>query len=250
MFDNLRVTHYEPHAAMAPHEHAHASLNIVVAGDFEERIGRSERRYKRGHIALCPAGVTHSQTFGKSGARQIIFRPQDSWLAYLADSHMKLDDAPYTHAPAFRHLGDRLLDEIVHKDDFSALACEGILLEIVAALGRDGSAVRANPPAWLRATRDFLHANAPAQLSMSRIAGAAGRHEIHVAREFRRFYGTSVGAYARRLRTELAAQKLATTQATITEIALECGFASHAHLCREFKSHFGVTPSQYRAGNA
>jgi AraC-like DNA-binding protein len=35
-------------------------------------------------------------------------------------------------------------------------------------------------------------------------------------------------------------------QISISEIAHSCGFASHSHLCREFKAHFGVTPSQFR----
>jgi AraC family transcriptional regulator len=249
--NGLHVMNYEPHTAMAPHEHDHGSMNIVVGGDFLERIGRSERSYARGQIAFCPAGVIHSQKFGRTGARQIIFRLQDSWLAYLEDCNINLDDAPYTGAPSFHHLGDRLLDEIAHKDDFSALACEGILLEIIAALGRNGSTscVPGNPPAWLRAARDFLHANACAPLNMARIAQAADRHEIHVAREFRRFYGTSVGAYQRRLRVEKAAQMLAAAKPSISEIALDCGFASHSHLCREFKAQFGLTPSRYRAAN-
>jgi AraC-like DNA-binding protein len=38
-------------------------------------------------------------------------------------------------------------------------------------------------------------------------------------------------------------------QISIGEIAQSCGFASHSHLCREFKAHFGVTPSAYRSGN-
>jgi AraC family transcriptional regulator len=249
MFAALNVMQYQPHGAMAPHEHDHASLNIVVAGGFQERIGKDDRVYARGQIAFCPAGVTHSQKFGKGGARQIIFRPQDSWLAYLSDCNINLADAPYTGSPSFRHLGDRLLDELARQDDFSPFACEGILLEIIAALGRHGATANsaATPPSWLRAAREFLHENAGAPFNMARIAQAAGRHEIHVAREFRRFYGTSVGAYLRGLRTDKAAQLLAATQDPITDIALACGFASHSHLCREFKARFGVMPSRYRA---
>jgi AraC family transcriptional regulator len=81
---------------------------------------------------------------------------------------------------------------------------------------------------------------------MAQIARAAGRHEIHVAREFRRFFGCSAGTYMRRLRTEEAERMLLKRSVSISEIALTCGFASHSHLCREFKAHFGVTPSEYR----
>jgi AraC family transcriptional regulator len=247
----LRITRYEPHTAMAPHHHDEASMNIVVNGDFVERIGRSERNYARGHAAFFPAGTTHSQRFGATGARQIIFRPCDSWLDYLSDCKAPLQDAPHTSSTIFRNLGDRLLEEIRHDDGFSNFACEGILLEIVAAFGRNRAAAAADsrPPVWLCRARDFIHENVLASLTMAQIAHAAGRHEIHLAREFRRYFGVSVGAYLRALKTERAAGMLLRPQINISEIAQSCGFASHSHLCREFKAHFGVTPTQYRSRN-
>jgi AraC-like DNA-binding protein len=33
---------------------------------------------------------------------------------------------------------------------------------------------------------------------------------------------------------------------TLLEIALECGFASHAHLSYAFRERFGLVPSQFR----
>ena len=68
-----------------------------------------------------------------------------------------------------------------------------------------------------------------------------------VRREFRRYFGMSVGSYLRHVRTERAAHLLRHSKSDITEIALGCGFASHAHLCRVFKVHFGLTPTEYRA---
>jgi AraC family transcriptional regulator len=245
----VRVRDYPARTSMQPHAHAEASMNIVVEGGFLERIGRQEREYARGQIALLPAGVTHSQSFGTRGTRQIIIRPQDCWLDYLADCKTPLEQAPCGNRATFRHLGERLLEEIENEDRFSVLAREAILLEIVTAFARNPSAAKAGakPPAWLCAARDFVHEHALTPLSMVRIAQVAGRHEIHLAREFRRFFGTSVGAYMRRLRTEQVARQLRRPQTRISDIALDCGFSSHAHLCREFKAHFGITPSQYRS---
>jgi AraC family transcriptional regulator len=247
----LRISRYHPHATMAPHRHDEPSMNIVVNGDFLERIGRGERDYARGHAAFCPAGTTHSQTFGKAGAMQIIFRPQDSWLDYLADCKTRLDEAPYASSNSLRTLGDRLVEEMRNDDGFSTIACEGLLLEIVAAFGRTGAPKTAGvkPPVWLCTARDFIHENAFMPLSMAKIARQAGRHEIHLAREFRRFFGVSVGTYLRRLRTEHAATLLLRPWINISEVAQDSGFASHSHLCREFKAYFGVTPSQFRSRN-
>jgi AraC family transcriptional regulator len=246
---DLRISRYQPHAEMSPHEHAEASMNIVVSGVFLERLGEDERIYMRGTAAFCPAATRHSQKFGATGARQIIFRPENSWLDYLADCKAPLDCAPHTQSATFRDLGDRLIGEMRQDDGFSAVACEGIMLEIVAAFGRRDATARsaAKPPAWLCAARDFLHENAFASLSMTQIAREAGRHEIHLAREFRRFFGVPVGAYLRRLRIEQAQRMVLGSKTPISEIAQCCGFASHAHLCREFKARFGVTPSEYRS---
>lgn len=244
----LRLANYLPFFAMAPHSHDRFSMNIVVRGDFFECIGSGERHYTPGHIALFPPGVTHSQRFGASGARQIIFRLEQSWLDYLADSHIRPELAPHSCAPAFRSLGDRLIAEMRNDDRMAPIAREAILLEIVAAFGRRETLVsaRGTVPSWLGAARDYLHANAGEPLTLKAVARAAGRHEIHLAREFRRHYGMSVGRYLRHIRVEKAARLLLDGDDPISAVALDCGFASHAHLCREFRRRFGITPSQHR----
>jgi AraC family transcriptional regulator len=246
--DCLHASDYAARSTLAPHAHDEPSLSVVVHGGFAERIGGSERAYARGHVAFFPAGVTHAQTFGPQGAREIIFRPRREWMDYLTDCKVALDTSPHVNAPDFRNLGDRLLREIRLDDAVSTLAREGLMLEIVAAFGRGCGprAADAPPPAWLRAARDFIHENALEPLSLDEVARAAGRHQIHLAREFRRHFGASIGAYQRTLRTEHAARLLLRSDLTISEIALECGFSSHAHLCREFRAHFGTTPSCYR----
>ena len=231
---------------MAPHAHGETSISIVISGGLLERIGRIERNYARGHVALFPAGFIHSQLFGARGAGQIIITPEVSWLDYLAECGVRLCDAPHAHAVDFRLLGDRLFNELHNGDGFSGLVREGILLELIATFGRVDARCGTQPPAWLCAARDFLHDNPVAPLAMHELARVAGRHEIHVAREFRRFFGTSVGDYLRRLRTERAARFLSDSDDGISMIAQDCGFASHSHLCREFRRRFGVTPSQYR----
>jgi hypothetical protein len=60
-------------------------------------------------------------------------------------------------------------EEMRQDDRFSAVACEGIMLEIVAAFGRIKTAAVASskPPPWLRSARDFMHENAFAAISMA-----------------------------------------------------------------------------------
>jgi AraC family transcriptional regulator len=246
---DVQIRAYSARMIMQPHAHENPCLSLLLRGAFLECVGRSEREYRRGHLAYLPQGVVHSQTFGANAVQQIIFQPQPDWLDYLAESKLPLADAPHVNAPIFRELGDRLLREIKNADRSAAVAREGILLELIAAFARQADLTKSagKPPTWLAAVRDYVYQHACDPFSMSQLARVAGRHEIHVAREFRRFFGTSVGELARRLRIEQVIDLLRRSSASISEIAMECGFSSHSHLCREFKSRFGVTPSQYRA---
>lgn len=245
----VSVRLYAPFQVMPAHSHAELLMSIVIRGEFRETMGKSERYYSRGHIALFPAGRTHAQNFGPSGTQQIIFRPQHDWLAYLNDCGTAIDSAPYTRGSEFSLLGGRLLQELENDDALSGVARQGILLEIVAAFGRqapyNGHAAPVLP--WLRKTREFLHDNMCRPVTLRDVARAAGRHETHVAREFRRCFGTSVVGYIRRLRIQEAAQRLEGDEQSISAIAFDCGFSSHSHLSREFRLFYGVSPSAWRS---
>ena len=240
------VRDYRPREIMPPHVHADPLISIVIRGAFREKIENSERFYSPGHVAFFPAGGKHAQEFGPFGVRQIIFQPQQDWLAYLSDCGTELEAAPYTKGPEFGLLGDRLLLELKNDDSLSELAREGILLEIIAAFGRS-DARSGVAPQWLRKAREFLHDNACRSVTLDELARVVGRHQTHVAREFRRFFGTSVVGYLRRLRAQRAAGMLADDDLEISAIAFDCGFNSHSHLSREFKLFYGVTPSAYRS---
>jgi AraC family transcriptional regulator len=246
---DLQIRDYPVLHAMPPHTHDYPSVNIVLGGGFVERIGTAERHYLRGHVAFFPAGMVHSQQFGGAATRQIIFRPEMAWLDQFDDCGAIFADAPHLSDSVFCQLGDRLFREIREPDAYSPIASEGILLEITAAFARRQAVCgrQPRPPGWLLRVRDFLHAHTLSSVRMNQLARVACRHEVHVAREFRRFYGMSVGEYLRTLRLESAALRLADPHADISHVALECGFNSHSHLCREFKRRFGTTPSQYRA---
>lgn len=52
------------------------------------------------------------------------------------------------------------------------------------------------------------------------------------------------------LRMKRAAELLANSRLTVTEIAFEVGCEDSSHFARMFKQHYGLTPSKYRDANA
>jgi AraC family transcriptional regulator len=95
--------------------------------------------------------------------------------------------------------------------------------------------------------RERLHDGLDRSWSLGEIAQSAGVTADHLAREFRRHHGSSVGEYVRGLRVELACRRLAESDDPLAEIALAAGFYDQSHFTRTFKRRMGTTPAAFRA---
>jgi AraC family transcriptional regulator len=127
-------------------------------------------------------------------------------------------------------------------DDESLRKLEQALLE-----GRSVSDTGRRFPQWLERVRNILEQRFAEPYKLSEIAAEAGVHPVHLAREFRKYYGTSVGEYLRRVRIEYACRELIGSNAAVTNIAFAAGFADQSHFSRTFKRLCGTTPGRYRA---
>jgi len=242
----LRVTDYPAGAAMAPHSHEELSLIVVAAGTYLERIDGREAEQRRGSMLLYPAGAIHSQRFGPRGVRKIVFSPDASCLEYLREHHVVLDRPRSVTLEGTTDLAERVIAESRRGDAFAAMALEGLAMELVAAFARwTDTPRRPKAPAWIISVRDAVQDAAAESPSLGALGAMVGKHPVHVAREFRRQFGISIGEFRRRRRLERAAELLE-SRISLTEIAFRCGFASQSHFCRAFKAAYGVTPSQRR----
>lgn len=123
------------------------------------------------------------------------------------------------------------------------------LKKLEQALLEDGSVTKSDHrfPQWLERVRNILEQRFAEPFKLSEIAAEAGVHPVHLAREFRKHYGSSVGEYLRRVRIEYACRELLGSNAAVTNIAFAAGFADQSHFSRTFKRLCGTTPGKYRA---
>ena len=146
-----------------------------------------------------------------------------------------------------------LARELIVADDASALAIEGLTLELLAAVVRRRQEVPrpGSPPSWLRRVREALDERYSArELRITELSAVAGVDPAHLARTFRAHYGTTPGAYLRETRVRRAADALARSSAPLARIALDVGFADQSHFTRVFRAAYGVTPRRWRALHA
>jgi len=87
-----------------------------------------------------------------------------------------------------------------------------------------------------------------APVSLADLGGRLHVSPYHLARVFRGATGFSLHGFRRQLRVRASLARLADSSASLTDIALELGFASHSHFTDAFRRSFGVPPSAVRAG--
>jgi AraC-like DNA-binding protein len=105
--------------------------------------------------------------------------------------------------------------------------------------------VRCAPP-WVAQATDLIHDRFLEGLRIETIADAVGVRPSDLVRAFRAFHGIPIGGYARRLRLEWVARRLAESDEPIASLAHDAGFADQPHLTRAFRAFSGLTPARYR----
>jgi AraC family transcriptional regulator len=99
----------------------------------------------------------------------------------------------------------------------------------------------------LQQTIDYIQAHLDEKLSLETIAAELNLSTYYFCELFTQSMGMPPYKYVLHQRVDRAKQILKHSEKSLTDIALDCGFANQSHLTRHFKKYTGVTPSRYRA---
>jgi AraC family transcriptional regulator len=233
---------YAGHSRIPDHAHRTPYLCLVMDGWFEESCGTRRESCGAGMLLFHPAHEVHANRFGAEGARcfNLELAPK------LADRLVEESALPRTRVCLGPGRAGMMAAAIRAAAGSPALEIEEAVLALLDEIGPEviPPRFRGRPPAWLGWSIERLRS--PAAPSIAALAREAGVHPVYFARAFRAVVHTTPGAIARRARLERASAALLASDAPITAVAFEAGYADHSHFCRHFRREFGVTPSHYR----
>lgn len=92
----------------------------------------------------------------------------------------------------------------------------------------------------------YIRDNLTESLRLPELAKMAGISVYQLDQRIRALYQISAGQCITRARIEAACHRLITTQKSIAEIALDCGYSDQSAFTRQFKQTTGITPKTYR----
>ncbi len=239
---------YRSNQHIPKHSHEQTYISIVLRGSYTEQCGPTVWDCETGQTILHTAGECHSNRFHRSGGHVLNLQLFPSLVTRLCECDgVSMDNRTLFRSSYAMQLGLRLHKEVSSFDPSSALAIEGLTMELLAEVFRQRETeLKSRGCDWLESITEILHARFQEPLTLGELAGCVRVHPVHLARAFRKRYLCSVGGYLRKLRIEAACRELLNSDTPIVEIALRSGFSDQSHLCRTLKQYTGMSPRHFR----
>lgn len=229
---------------------------------LHERTGDMRRKkfsYKRGMIGFNPPETRWSIDWqGRMEGVGLIFEKdvlQRAAIDLFGDNptDLKWRMALSDNMPAIAYLGLDIASQISEGYpagrtvvDQQVLTFIGMLVRRYASTDQRNTAkVGIRSPQVLRAL-SYIDANLTAPITTDHICDIAASSPSHLNKLFRKEIGNSVWNYVISRRMLAAAQEIEATHFTIDVIAKSYSFASRSTFSNQFKSHYGMSPGQYR----
>src|SRR4051812_6266081 len=251
------------------HFHPEIELILILKGGTDRWIGDNISELRDGDLFLIGSNLPHDfrnertrgARFRPVHAMVLQFRPDFLGTTWLQRTDMegirrlcqiaghglevtgrtrekvaeKLRSAPRVRGMSRLILTLELLNLLAGSRELRRLASPGFAPEVQISDGEKMGAISA-----------YIQDHVAEPLYLEEVARHAGMGPASFSRYFRHRTGKTFPAYLNETRVARVCRLLAETDATVTEIALACGFESMANFEKQFNALKGCAPKTYR----
>ena len=231
-----------------------ASISLVLSGTFLCRSVHGSSLMSPGALLLGSAGNAFecSHEHGE-GDRCLSFQLDPELFERVAhDAGGSSAAFDCDRLPPLRTLAPltaRAAMALGRQDSFEEIALElaGAVIGLAGHAWRHGPEAATRDPAAIARVLRQLESRVVEPHTLAELARTAGLSRYHFLRTFKSVTGITPHQWLLRGRLRDAAQRLVTSRAPVTDIALDVGFEDLSNFIRSFRAEFGVSPSRYRA---
>jgi len=213
-----------------------------------------------GDVWVVPAGHSyHSEVLGGT-VRYAVIEFDPAILPDTADHQIN----PYSlspqigHSDAFLHRSAIRLAELTQRsDDLSALTSANLghtlFLHLFLEYYGKGQTIRRKMPYIRFSAREksqvseYIDDHLHEHILLENLASLVNMTSHEVLKAFGESFGTTPAQYVIKHRLQRVKSQLMSSKMTIATIAVETGFASHAHLTSTFSAWYGMSPQDFRS---
>ena len=251
---------------MRPHHHEACELMYVFSGACQISYPDGMVKMRSGDYIFLDAGIEHALLTDESACTMLNVEftfapPQDFYtMRRLQTASTYFRELVRHGEPVF--LGNdadgelfRSLDTLVvglsaKKERDACLVhseMAAFLLSLAQSHWENETKVDANR--YVRHTMLYIQHHFREKITIPTLAARFSVSPDHLGRVFRASTGQTIHGFLTRVRCEHAATLLLRENASLENIALECGFPSGQQFLRDFRKLYNLTPARYRRQN-
>lgn len=276
--DNYETVHYQKNSTVRiwfneqTHNfdaHWHNALEIIMPVENYYDVEACGHRYhiQPDEILLIPAGEMHT-LYAPSAGNRFIFQFDTSVISRISEYNALqslmttcLYITKFSHPHIYNTVRQLLLqmrDEYFGTADFRELSIYSYLTKLLVVVGREllhdtvmfSNTRIGKQKEYIQRFKNvisYIDDHYTQNLSLETIAAYSGFSKYHFSRLFKQYTNYTYYEYLIFRRIKAAEELLTQPGLSVTEIALQSGFASISSFNRIFKQKKGCTPSEYRA---
>ena len=236
------VKQYGENFSFAPHMHRCFEFITTLEGEMTVTVDGKEYLLRKDEALLIFPNQIHSLDCTNSKHMLCIFSPQ-LVAAYSSKVAMKKPEnnkfSPKPH----------LLSELDGFDESTkTIAKKGVLYLICSDFDSKAKYIDRTVKSQNLLEKIFMYIdeNFKSECSLSDLSKSLGYDYAYASRYFKRSVGISFNEYVNIYRLNNACYLMNNTDETVLNCALESGYASLRSFNRNFKMHFGISPSEYK----
>lgn len=262
------------HTSFSFHAHWHADIELVLVREGTLRIGinREIRTLHKGDVAICCSGDIHF--YDSNGMIStidiLVFEPRligchGNWPMDIRFQHSFITLSMLQEYAIDHSVLDRI-DDIFRAVYHEMNACApyypmfvtskvmelcGILQRIMPSMPIDTKKEnkRISSLKAMQEIIQYLESNYMKPLTLAETARHFNLSTYHFCRFFQSLAGANFKQYLNAIRIDIAEERILSSDDSITNIALECGFNNARTFNRVFKTLKGHTPSSLRTND-
>ena len=258
----LNISHVaiDDHIAYAQVSDRHL-LHVTLDGRISQPASRSDDREwirpgdRRGSVSFTPGGQERHGSVGSGRILGLQLELDEQFVEDACEQRLRSGwRQTFNSADAKAFAVAEAAAIHVSQGTRDPLTLDLLLLALARHIGRAyANADRRRDDGWLHPAAlarviEQVRANPAKSISLREMAQSAGIGVSAFVRAFRGSTGVTPAAFALKVRVDHASEILRLTDAGLSEVAAQSGFASAAHLVRTFRSHRGITPGRWRSG--
>ncbi len=239
-----------PRYQMQAHWHSDFELIRVLSGELSVFLNESRRTLVAGDAVFIPGGIIHSAAAHECEYECIVFSPA---LLYTSAQCRQTVKQYIRSCVFFRDNGIvegifAAMKSDVRGREFMFLSEIYALVGTVLSEKSDAAPLhsQSGKAEKLKAALSFIEENYATRFSLAELAHSCAMSPNYFCRFFKEAAQKTPFDYINEFRINIACERIAHSNESITEIAYGCGFCDLSYFIKIFKKYKGISPKLYK----